>query len=63
MMTIALAIMNTMIRTNFSHYIVLFHENVFQRTNLLFTVVQYISLRNDVLLLVLIETLNLSETD
>ena len=63
MVTIALAIMNTMIRTNFNHYIVLFHENVFQRTNLLFTVVQYISLRNDVLLLVLIETLNLSETD
>ena len=61
MMTIATVIMKTMISTNFSPYIALFHENIFQRTNLLFTVVQYNSLRNDVLLLVQIETVNLSE--
>ena len=44
MMTTATVIMKMMIRTNFSHYIVLFHENIFQGTNLLFTVVQYNSL-------------------
>ena len=44
MMTIATVMVKTIIRTNFSHYMVLFHENIFQRTNLLFIVVQYNSL-------------------
>ena len=62
MMKIATVIIKKMIRPNFSHDIVLFYDNIFQRTNLLFTVVQCNSLRNDILLLVPTVALNLSET-